>query len=221
MCRIFTCFHSQVSQTLVKNLTWSNLRLAALWHLWWRWWVLQWRVPRLFKWYLWRSGVLLSLVPACQCPGRHGGHGGRDWEVGCKVWRGKIWHQVQVCGVASFTRAGGSSKDFHDRPSLIYIVSFPNLTSSRFKPVQVIFPIWLSTWFCDFARWCSSTWRAYWWLCLWWRCWCWDSVATSCRSCLHLARLSPGFLYPKSYSPMLLWLLLLSLLSGEVLEKSW
>ena len=85
----------------------------------------------------------------------------------------------------------------------------------------IISPIWLSTWFCDFARCCSSTWRAYWWLCLWWRWRCWDSVATSCRSCLHLARLSPGFLYPKSYSPMLLWLLLLSLLSGEVLEKSW
>ena len=134
-CRIFTCFHSQVHQTLVKNQTWSNLRLAAL-----------------FKWYLRRSGVLLSLVPACQCPGGHGGHGWRDWEVA-----GKEWHLVQVCGVASFTRAVGSSKDFHDRPSLIYIVSFPNLTSSRFKPVQVIFPIWLSTWFCDFARWCSST----------------------------------------------------------------
>ena len=81
-CRIFTCFHSQVHQTLVKNQTWSNLRLAAL-----------------FKWYLRRSGVLLSLVPACQCPGGHGGHGGRDWEVG-----GKVRHQVQVCEVSIRTR---------------------------------------------------------------------------------------------------------------------
>ena len=43
--------------------------------------------------------------------------------------------------------AGGSLKDFHDRPSLIYIVSFPNLILSRLKPAQVIFFIW----FCDFA----------------------------------------------------------------------
>ena len=29
-----SCKKPQVPQTLVKNLTWSNLRLAALWHLW-------------------------------------------------------------------------------------------------------------------------------------------------------------------------------------------
>ena len=105
------------------------------------------------------------------------GHGGRDWEVG-----GKVWRLVQVCwrGWRHSISAGGSSKETFIRSSLI------------------ISPIWLSTWFCDFARCCSSTWRAYWWLCLWWRWRCWDSVATSCRSCLHLARHSPGFLYPMS-----------------------
>ena len=74
--------------------------------------VLQWRAPRLFKWFLLRSGVLLSLVSLVHAGVQGGrrvwGHGGRDWEVG-----GKVWRLVQVCwrGWRHSISAGGSSKD--------------------------------------------------------------------------------------------------------------
>ena len=101
--------------------------------------VLQWRAPRLFKWFLLRSGVLLSLVSACQCPRRKKGL--RTWWTRLRSWRESMTLSTSLLKrVASFNqRRWQFQGETFIRSSLI------------------ISPIWLSTWFCDFARCCSST----------------------------------------------------------------
>ena len=61
--------------------------------------------------------------------------------------------------------------------------------------------IWRSPWFCDFSRCCSSSCGTYWRLRLCRRHWRCYQVATSCWSCLPVARIAPGSLYAMNYLP--------------------
>ena len=102
--------------------------------------VLQWRAPRLFKWFLLRSGVLLSLVSACQCPRRKKGL--RTWWTRLRSWRESMTLSTSLLKrVASYIRhqlqfQGSTSA----RSSLIYIGTFQNLIFCQSKPVPSITP---------------------------------------------------------------------------------